>query len=573
MLPAQKTVPLKIKLFLISITSSFFVICIRLIFLQVHNADFFLQKSNANFTRYEHLASLRGTIRDRFGNILVTNTPVTHLYWQGSGNRTLSQQQESILKQLSDLFMLDYSALKDAIVQAERKSKKVIIIKKITREMLSMLSELFTEESSLIIESSTKRLYPYKSLASHLLGYLGTIDDTTEGKMGIERICNTILTGHAGSLLRIINSQGSHLAHHYTKHAKNGSDITTTLDLSLQKIAERIFPFDYKGALILMDPYDGSIRVALSRPTFDPNVFSEHIDNSTWKELEQQKPFLNRINQAQYPPGSIFKLVTLAAALETQLINPYTMCNCKGFTMLAKRKYRCARKNGHGSMTVIDSLAYSCNILFYELAKQLDINTIAHYAHIFGLGQPTNTLFSENTGLVPTREWKKQNKHEQWWLGETLSAAIGQSFLLATPLQIARLIGSVDTGYLVETRFLETTTPSYQPLTISYETRSFLREAMHAVATQGTARMFKILQNFTIRAKTSTAQTSTLSKRSEGKEFLEHGWFACNFNYKDAAPLTLVVVTEHTGNAKLPMLIAREFLKNFEELMQLREQK
>lgn len=570
MIPAQKTVPLKIRTLIISISTVFCIIITRLIFLQVYHVHFFTKKSHNNFTRYEYLSSLRGSIRDRFGNILVTNTPVHNIYWKGSGNKKLTNPQEQLIQKLCTLFDYEYETLKKKILPIERTSKEGSIIEKLTREQLTLVAELFAENNFLCVKSDNKRFYPYKSLASHLLGYIGAIDDTPIGKMGIERICNKTLTGKAGSLLHVINSQGMQLKNYHTQFIQNGTDITTTLDLSLQKIAERIFPLDQKGALILMDPYDGSIRVALSRPTFDPNLFTQQINHDIWKEVKEKKPFLNRINQAQYPPGSIFKLVTLAAALEQELISPYTVCDCKGYSMLAKRKYRCARRNGHGPITVTESVAYSCNILFYELAKQLDIDTIARYAHIFGLGQQTNSLFFENKGLVPTRAWKQEYKKEQWWLGETLSAAIGQSFLLATPLQIARLIGSLETGYLTEIRFLEDSVPQYHPLAISYQTRSFLRDAMHAVATEGTARMFTKLSNFTVRAKTSTAQTSTLSKRKEGKEFLEHGWFACNFNYKDAAPLTLVVVTENTGNAKLPMLIAREFLKSFEDLMRIR---
>ncbi|MFT6765907.1 MAG: penicillin-binding protein 2 [Alteromonas naphthalenivorans] len=573
MIPAQRTFNSK-NMFLLKVcTAALCIIAGRLFYLQINQGKRLFEQSQKNFTRTESLLSLRGNILDCHGHILATNKPITAVYWQGTGNKKLSSEQLTILKQLEHLTDKDFSEKEQTLTHTEKHFKKQLLVTNVSFEQLSKIAELLSDEKNITIETKFKRFYPYKSIASHALGYLGHLGPSYEGRMGLEKLFEEQLRGKKGSLMRVINSVGTHLSEYQTEETLSGNDIKTTLDLSLQRIAERIFPKDRTGTLILMDPRDGSLRVILSRPTFDPNVFMNPLNPDQWQELQAQKPFLNRFCNASYPPGSIFKLVTLSAAIETNIIDPYSTWDCKGFVTLANRKYRCARRAGHGELTTKQAVANSCNILFYEIAKKMDIDVLAKYAQIFGFGKPTSHLLSERTGLVPTREWKQETKGERWWLGETLSASIGQSFLLTTPLQIARMIGSIETGYLVSTRLIENSTPNYEPLKIKYETRAFLRQTMHAVVTKGTARMFNKLDDFIIRAKTSTAQTSTLSKRKQGEAFLEHGWFAGNFSFRGSPPLTLVILTENTGNAKLPMLIGREFLKNYQELMELREKK
>lgn len=573
MIPAQRTFESK-NIFLLKVyTLALCIIVGRLFYLQINQGKRLFEQSKRNFTRTESLLSLRGNILDCHGNILATNKAVTAIYWQGTGNKKLSPEQLQLINEIGSITEKDFSEKIQIITHSEKHFKKHLLALDVSFEQLSKISELFSHETNISIETKFKRLYPYQSLASHVLGYLGHLGSSYEGRMGLEKLFEEQLRGKKGSLIRVINSIGTHLAEYKTEETLSGNDIKTTIDLSLQRIAERAFPPDRTGTLILMDPRDGSLRVILSRPTFDPNVFMNPLDPDQWQELQAQKPFLNRFCNASYPPGSIFKLVTLSAAIETGIVDPYSTLKCKGHITLAKRKYHCARRAGHGELTTKQAVANSCNILFYEIAKKIDIDVIAKYAQIFGFGKSTNSVLSEQTGLVPTREWKRETKGERWWLGETLSAAIGQSFLLTTPLQIARMIGSIETGYLVSLRLTENSIPQYEPLKIKYETRAFLRQAMHAVVTKGTARMFNSLDDFIIRAKTSTAQTSTLSKRKQGETFLEHGWFAGNFSFRGSPPLTLVILTENAGNAKLPMLIGREFLKNYKELMELREKK
>jgi penicillin-binding protein 2 len=317
----------------------------------------------------------------------------------------------------------------------------------------------------------------------------------------------------------------------------------------------------------LLNPRDGSLISLVSRPNFDPNIFLDPISPVAWQSLQQSNPFLNRALDASYPSGSIFKLITISAALENNIIDADSLWNCKGYTLFGKRKYWCARRSGHGEVSMTQAVAESCNTLFFEIGKKIDIDLLAEYAHKFGLGQKTNSILPEKSGLVPNREWKMDCKGERWWPGETLSVAIGQSFLLVTPMQIARMIGAIFTGYLVSSRLLIDEPVITFPLDIQPETINFLKKSMKMVVRQGTGRSVRKIKDIKIYAKTSTAQTSDYAKRKLDEKYLEHGWFVCYFQYKDHEPLVMVIVVERVGAAQVVTTIAKDFFVEYKKYM------
>ncbi|MCF7899891.1 hypothetical protein K9K77_00075 [Candidatus Babeliales bacterium] len=556
----------------ITIFTTIFIIA-RLFQLQIYQTQQFMNQSQRNFLRYEKTTSLRGNILDTFGKIIATNRPITTLFWKGSGNQKLTEEQLTSLQEIERLTGHDLQNKVPVITQAEKFSNKVELIKDLSFDELSKIAEMFSTHPTLILETDFMRVYPYKSLASHVLGYLGSKGFEIGGKMGVERLYEHLLRGKDGLNQKILNSFGKKLSEKEVEESLAGQDITVTLDLSLQRIAETLFPPDKAGVFILMDSTTGALRVTLSRPDFDPNLFLKPIEQETWQKLQNKKPFLNRIFHSSYPPGSIFKLVTLGAALEHNIIDEDTIIHCRGLTKLRNSSFRCHKQDGHGKLTINESLAKSCNTLFYAIGRHLDINAIAEYAGHFGFGQNTGSVFDDYSGLVPNREWKQRTKGERWWLGETFSTSIGQSFLLTTPIQITRMIASIETGYLINPRILEATPLIYTPLTINHKTRMFLQNAMHGVITEGTAQILRGLKNFRIYAKTSTAQTSNLEKRDTGEKFLEHGWFVANFSYKDESPLTIVVLIENTGKARHSLIVARNFLRAYRDLIELRNTK
>jgi penicillin-binding protein 2 len=283
--------------------------------------------------------------------------------------------------------------------------------------------------------------------------------------------------------------------------------------------------------------------------------------------MQNEHPFLNRAFNAHYPPGSIFKLVVASAALEQGIITPETIWDCKGFISFSGRRYHCHVLEGHGKLTVSQALEQSCNPLFYDIGTKISIDTLAEYAYKFGLGEKTNILFPEKKGLIPSSMWKLNTLGERWWPGETLSAAVGQSFLLVTPIQIARMIASIFTGQLITPRILAEEKVKTHPLNIEQKTLELLRQSMKKVVTQGTGKRINRVKDIEVYAKTSTAQTSALHKRHKGRIYQEHGWFVAQFRYKQNRPLIIVVLIEHAGSSRVPTVVAKKFLINYKKLI------
>ena len=543
----------KLTYLYLSAIFGFCIIATRLLYMQIIHGHFFWHRSQKNYQGSEKIVSLRGEIVDHNGILLATNRPVIDIYWQGTGYRSLQNKHLEVLASLENICQTIFPEEKrETLRHAERRRQKLKLYNDLSLEQLGKISELWNDHPNIDIEKSSQRFYPYGNIASHILGYLTSIDNEYQGKMGIENIFDRSLKGTHGTLETIKNSLGITLKHREILPPKPGDRIQTTLDLSFQQLADEAFYPDMTGTLILMDPYQGDIKAIVSRPTFDPNIFNKPISLDTWQQLQEQRPFINRAFNACYPPASIFKLVSLSAAIETGLITQETKTDCRG-TITFGRKYGCGRRyGGHGNVNIMETVAHSCNILFYRIGKKIDIDVLMNYAHRFGLGEKTGIILDEKTGLMPTRTWKKAMYGEPWWPGDTLQATIGQTYLLVTPIQISRMISSIFTGYLVTPRLVanEPPTPRVR-LRIKNSTRNLLQEAMKAVVSQGTGKdLFPLTKKgFTLYAKTGTGQTSNREKRSLGGKHLEHAWSAVYFSYKNKPPLTLIVLIEHVGGS------------------------
>jgi penicillin-binding protein 2 len=556
------TINKKVISMLIGMSVSFFLIIVRLMYLQIYCCDYLVLRSQKNFIRYETVDCPRGSIRDVQGNLLATNRPVTAVYWQGTGNSTLSQDQLTLLQSMEKItgVILTSGTLFDIIVYSERRSKKTALVSDIDFSTLSKISETFPTHENLVMSTHFKRFYPYNACGSHVVGYLGNIRVLANGQLGLEKIFDADLCGKQGSMQNVVNSVGQRMSQVELEKALIGADVQTTINIDMQMLCESVFPEHQTGSLIVLNPADGAIVSLVSRPNFDPNIFLDPISLDTWRGLQEKNPFLNRAFDASYPSGSVFKLVTISAALEHGIIPLDSLWTCKGYTLFGKRKYWCARRSGHGEISIEKAVAVSCNAPFFEIGKKIDIDLLAEYAHKFGLGQKTNSVFPEKMGLIPSREWKFDCKGERWWPGETLSVTIGQSFLLVTPIQIARMIASIFTGYLVSPRLLVNEPVITTPLDIKPETIELLKKSMESVVKDGTARSVRRVKDIKIYAKTSTAQTSDFSKRKLDEKYLEHGWFVGHFQYKEYDPLVIVILVERVGTAQVATIIAKNFL-------------
>lgn len=545
-------------------------IAIHLFRLQIVMTPHFFSLGTQNFLRIEKIPSARGNITDSQGNLLATNKPVYLLFWHGTGCKQLTPDQEQLINQIGSILGMPHigdTETRDRLLNTEKLGKRLLLAEDLSFEQLTQLIEKFPNHPNLFLRQQFKRYYPHNSVASHLIGYLGCLDMEPAGRMGIEMLFEDTLRGQPGELVKTINSVGKHLAEQELKKSLSGETIATTLNLELQKIAEELFPFEEAGTCIILDPHTGAIETLLSRPTFDPNIFLTSISPEDWKNLQEKKCFINRALNACYPPASIFKLVTMSAALENKIIDLDTTWYCTGSMTFADRVIQCHKHEGHGAVRAQQALAQSCNIPFYEIGKKIKIDTLAHYAHKFGLGQKTTILFPEKEGLVPTSSWKKKTKKEPWYQGETLSATIGQSYLLVTPMQVACMISSICESYLVRPRILVSEEIVKKPLELAPSTIRFLKQSLKAVIKSGTGQRLNILSGLEIYAKTGTAQTSDLSKRDMGKKFAEHGYFAGYFKYKSHKPLTLVIFLENVGSSRVATDLALKFLKQYCALM------
>lgn len=568
--------PTKIFLKRLKILVRFFIflsviIFLRLFQLQVKNHWKLDLLSKQNFLRIEKIYSPRGDILDCKGRALATNKPKITLYWQGTGNKKFTPEQNQLIQHLE--ILLSKKLFEDNnFKNAEFTNKKIVLADNINFDVLRCLIEQYPNHKNISFVTTYKRDYPYKDLCSHILGYLGSITKDPTGQMGLEKICDEQLKGTPGELIKQINSRGIQISAEEIKKAQQGDSLKTTIDLDLQKIAEEVFLPDCSGTLIVMNPKNGALQVLLSRPKFDPNIFTETIDPETWGELQaQDKSFLNRAFNALYPPASLFKLVTVSAALETNLIKQSDVWHCCGYTTFGGRQYFCHHHEGHGTLNTMQAIAQSCNIPFFEIGKRIKIDTLAEFANRFGLGLKTSSAFPEKSGLIPTTKWKKQVKKEKWWQGETMSAAIGQSYLLVTPIQMARMIGAIVQGFLITPCILEKeataqTNSQKSKLNISESTRDFLKKSMMKVTKGGgTGERLGHFSNIEIYAKTGTAQTVSLAKQKHEhtKETRDHAWIITHIQYKDNEPFVLLVLLEHSGLSSIAAGVAKNFIVKY----------
>lgn len=568
MLQARTKITRNAHFILTTLISIFSIFVLRLWYLQLYKGQELHERAQKNYTRFSTIPPIRGNIFDSNNLLLATNRPVINLYWLGSGNKKISPDQIQLINFLETLFpQLQTTDFQTQLIPAEKYRKRYLLVHDIPRSELSQIAEKFPEHLNLLFEKSSQRYYPYKEIACHVIGYISNLHLGQQGKMGLEKILEHMLKGQEGKYLKIIDSVGSDVVTQEVKKALGGQDIYTTIDFSLQSLSEEIFDHSYKGAFIIMDPEDGSIKTLISRPSFDPNIFLHSINHQRWLALQEHKPFLNRAFDACYPPASIFKLVSLSAALELGIVQQDDTIQCKGYTTFCGTKYHCARRSGHGTLSIQESLATSCNILFYEIGKKLSINTLADYAYRFGLGKKTNIIFQEKAGLVPSSSWKYAAKKEAWWAGETLHACIGQGYLLATPIQICRMIASIFTGYLVNPRLLLQEEVIKEPLNLEPHTQAFLKKSMKSVITRGTGKYLNKIKDIKVYAKTGTAQIGIVSTHPDCPEKLEHAWFVAYIKSKKSSPIVLVLLVEHAGSSKIATSLAKRFLMRYRSLL------
>ena len=558
----------------------FCVLGLRLWFLQIIGGPTYRAQSENNRIHLQKIPPFRGMIYDRNGKLLVDNRPSYDMYIIPEG----IQDKEKLLSSLNVLIGIGPDVV-DKLEKAPRgySFKPVLVKKNLSRDELAVIETNLYNLPGVIIEVKPQRHYIFGDLASHVIGYLGEISDKQLnsgsyienvsgdliGKYGVEGIWQSHLNGVKGGLQVEVDAAGRKLRILSKKHPIPGQNISLTIDESLQALAEDQLE-GKKGAIVAMDPNSGEILAMASSPSFDPNLVIGGIDKAEWGKMISGKdyPLQNRAISGQYPPGSVFKIVVALAGLEEGIIDPEEEVQCGGSYTLGRRTYRCWKKNGHGSVSFHKALRESCDVYFYRVGKRLGVDKIAEYSRMCGLGVETGFVPKyEKSGLIPTSEWKLRRWGVPWQQGETISVSIGQSFVLATPIQLARLIAIIfNGGHIYQPNIIswvgkdgdkiyEFSPTLIGSLDVKPENLELIKKALVAVVHEphGTGSRAKV-KGVSVAGKTGTAQVINLEveeRLGEGgeipEEFKDHALFVA-IAPADNPKLALGIVVEHGGH-------------------------
>jgi penicillin-binding protein 2 len=431
--------------------------------LQIGQHRQYLEAAERNRIRNLPVIAPRGRILDREGRILADNFPAfSVLLTRESPDAFTPPRIAGIARGLG----IDPGDLQAEIQRTAKlpRFQPIVLKQSATIEDIAFVEAHRVEYPELDLLQVQQRSYPKNTLAAAALGYVGEVSEEmiaqsgspyrpgdVVGKFGVERTYDSILSGRDGMRRVVVNSRGQEMGSMTTINALPGNDIRLTLDIDLQLAAEAALG-GRPGAVVAIDPATGEVLAMVSHPSFDPNDFARRVDRETWQKLtsDPDKPLMNKAIQAHLAPGSVFKIFTGAAALETGTIKPNFTVSCPGVITIYGHTYHdwvWGKRAGHGSMDLHSAIVNSCDVYFYTLGKMLGIEKIAFFAKRLGLGARTGVdLPGEDAGLVPSPEWARKVFKRRWWAGETISVAIGQGAVAVTPLQLAYSIAGIVSG-------------------------------------------------------------------------------------------------------------------------------
>lgn len=506
----------------------FVLVFIRLWYLQVYKGELYHKFSIQNRLRKEVVRAPRGMFYSANDVLLVDNIP----RFDAVLTRQFLQKNSETLKRLSEILEMDMKTINKIIKKHSSQARyRPIIIKK--NISLAEVAKIETENAFLpgiSVETFISREYVDKEIGAHVLGYISEVSQGKIskyrkrdqinynlgdfiGQFGIEERLDRTLRGKNGYEFVEVDALGRKKKYINTdnlfkgiedERPEPGHNIKLTIDRDMQKVAYDALKGS-SGSVVAIDVNSGKVLSMISTPAFDPSKFSRGLTTDYWNSLinNEEKPMRDRSIQNHFPPGSTFKPFTAIAALEEGILEKNTKIRCHGSFKLGRRIYRSWKRYGTEKMDITDALKHSCNIFFYKVATELDIDILSKYAGMFGLGKRTGIeLPREVSGLLPTKEWKLKRNGEPWQQGETLSCAIGQSYVLTSTLQLANAYAAIATKgklfkpYLVDQVFdnqnnviKENKPELLNQIELKDETWNLVREGLYKVANEpkGTA--------------------------------------------------------------------------------------
>ncbi|HLJ75195.1 MAG TPA: penicillin-binding protein 2 [Thermoanaerobaculia bacterium] len=588
----QKFLTFRINALLWAIVAVFVFLAGSFWFVQGVQAEKYRNLSDANALRPVTMPAKRGLILDRTGQkILADNQPAYSLTLDRVVMRPIVKSDATHRDKLIAFLAQALSTTPQDIEARFDKGKVIPFARPITVADDLTMSQVASIQAQALsfpelnVEPVQRRSYPYGTMAAHLIGFIGEVNEKDLavhkdlkqgdliGKRGVELMYDEYLRGKDGTQFWEYDSHGRRLAEVRSARQEPaaGNNVYLTIDFDLQRRAEQYFQEnEFVGAVVALDPRNGEVLAMVSSPEFNPNVYSKRFTPDTWK-LISSNPFkveLNRVIQGLYSPGSVFKTVMATAGLAEGAITPSTTFNCGGSAVFFGRRFRCWRKQGHGTVAVETALKESCDIFFYNVGAKLGVDKIAKWAHNLGFGQITKIdLDGEKAGIVPSEEWAAQKQHRKWYPSETISVAIGQGPLIVTPLQTAVMMAAVANGGTIYrphvVKMIERQKPdgSVERLQVASEIINkfnlptndiqTVRQGLWKVVNEegGTAGNARV-EGLDIAGKTGTVQVIAQSGwfSTAGLPFMErdHAWFV-SYATVQSPQMVIAIFVEHAG--------------------------
>ena len=572
----------------------FAVLLGRMVYLQLWRGDYYAKQSDGNRLRQSRILAPRGIIYDSEGKELVNNLP---------GYAVVLQKQSSYkpetLQRLSNLLQMPVEEINAKIKASENFYEPIMLKNNLDQQMVTKIEEQRRYMPEVMLSVQPIRNYPYHELAVHALGYVGEVSSyeieqglfknisqgSLVGKGGLEKTYDKYLRGEDGAFMEEVDVAGNVVKHYDSVQPIPGKNLKLTIDYELQKELEAftdkhlaflrssgIAPGARAAAVVAIDPRNGAVRAMVSRPGYDPNWFVHGISSKNWNSINNDPnyPMNNKVITGEYPPGSTFKIVTGSAAFELKKVGLNEPIFDGGFHPMVPTMGN-AGGEVLGWLTFIKALAMSDNVYFYELGYRVGIDNIEKYAHIFGFGERTGIdLEGESKGLVASKKVKRKIWDEDWRLGDTFNAAIGQGFNLTTPIQLSVMLSIVANGgtkyqpYLVDSiinsdgsLFEKPKRAEGKHIDVSQQTIDYIRMGMSATTQEGgTASYFAGLPK-TIAGKTGTAENS------HGRD---HGLFVA-YGPVDDPELVVVCIVEQGGFGSIAAgpIVYKAFEEFFQE--------
>lgn len=552
------------------------LICIlglRLFFMQVIDASYYKSEADGNRIRHLPVQAARGVIYDRNGIVLAGS--------KSSYSITIPVDRQGIqikdeeLKKISDLVHVSVGDLKKRIEDYKSNFGAIYLVNNVGVDVATQIEERKDEFPGIEIEIAPIRIYPFKSAGAQILGYVGEAGNEDRdkngnpykssaiiGRAGLEQKYNQYLEGKNGVKKVEVDAAGHPVRYITGEEVVSGQNIRLTIDAKLQKAAEDAVEAQVEelngmgvsptgASVIAVDPNTGAVLAMVSWPTYDPNMFSRGIKSSEWNDIINNKnhPLQDRAVSSMYAPGSIFKVITAATALESKVMMPDEKIYDNGKHWIIDK--RNAEGEAFGWIDFYDAMAKSDNVYFYEMGRRTGIDRLSKMAGEFGLGKKTGIdLDGESEGNVASEEYKLKVFHQDWYLGETFDASIGQSYTLTTPIQMAMVYSAIANGgvrykpYVVSRIDNLDGTPmkifapvSLGSIPVSKTNLGYISEALRKVMTkEGTGGFIFNNYPIPIAGKSGTAETNGG----------ENGWFIAYAPF-DKPEIVVVAFFEHSG--------------------------